>query len=489
MLESYIERNIFRKVYLCEQLFEFQEINIDEAAHLLHVSTPTIVHDLESMIECLEYCIEEHEKKKHLYRIVFKHGILLSELTQFLYGQSYFLRFLSYYFKGIFCSTALSDLEFISLSKVYAIKKTVLDFFKENHYLKAKQIIIPEFDIRNILLALVQYINWDGYENNNRDIRQACEELICYVETNFFKRRYPMEEKRYIQRGIEIALGRKNHPISFSEQDKCEAEKKPLFQLVAQGLQEQAHRLKLQEEDVYYIFSLFNSRNYTNENMELMRKDFDIVYEMFVSNHPILTELTNEISRQTQLTCVDHFIFKRSFLQFIRTFWGDGQIFLPEKIYLLTEKEQALYLCVVEILHSWKKKHELSIRWNENLVRKFVKSIYLTTDQESETMEREIFVVSDNPFKQIYYRQKLVGYIDEQNEINPTIYHHLDELAEEFLYASERIVFCEAAVYQKGFDTEKTKVVQISLKNIDEQLCRSIKSLHLEKERFTPQTF
>lgn len=94
MLEKYIERNIFRKVYLCEQLFEFQEIDIEQTAISLGVTTPTILHDLESLAECLEYCIKEKIREKHKYKLIFKRGIALSELTQFLYGQSYFLKFL-----------------------------------------------------------------------------------------------------------------------------------------------------------------------------------------------------------------------------------------------------------------------------------------------------------------------------------------------------------------------------------------------------------
>lgn len=38
MLENYIERNISRKVYLCEQLFEFQEIDIEYIAKMLGVT-------------------------------------------------------------------------------------------------------------------------------------------------------------------------------------------------------------------------------------------------------------------------------------------------------------------------------------------------------------------------------------------------------------------------------------------------------------------
>lgn len=295
MLENYIERNISRKVYLCEQLFEFQEIDIEYIAKMLGVTMPTVLHDLESITECLEYCIEDIKREKHIYRVIFKHGIELSELTQFLYGQSYFLKFLSYYFRGQFTSTKLSDLEFISLSKVYTIKKTVLDFFKANSYLRNKQIIIPEFDVRNLLLSLVRYINWEGYENKNHQVIDACHQLIDFVETHFFKRRYSEEDRFLIVRGIEIAIGRKEYPLYFDEEDKKSAEKKPLFHIVSQGLAEQKEHLDIQEEDVYYIFSLFNTRNYTNENMELLKKDFEVVYTSFIENTPCLHELIEKI--------------------------------------------------------------------------------------------------------------------------------------------------------------------------------------------------
>ncbi|BDP84327.1 hypothetical protein EfmAA610_15370 [Enterococcus faecium] len=48
---------------------------------LQHKLTPTILHDLESLAECLEYCIKEQVREKHKYKLVFKHGIALSELT------------------------------------------------------------------------------------------------------------------------------------------------------------------------------------------------------------------------------------------------------------------------------------------------------------------------------------------------------------------------------------------------------------------------
>ncbi len=79
-------------------------------------------------------------------------------------------------------------------------------------------------------------------------------------------------------------------------------------------MEEQKGILDLQEENVYYIFSLFNSRNYTNENMELLRKDFEVVYKNFVLNDLSLNELILQIISIAEIDDAENFIFKQSFL-------------------------------------------------------------------------------------------------------------------------------------------------------------------------------
>jgi hypothetical protein len=482
VLEKYIEHNIFRKVYLCEQLYEFSKIDIEQSAKLLKVSIPTLQSDLENMIECLEYCIESYSKEKHYFMINFKDGITLSELTQFIYGQSYVLKFISYYFKGIFSSTTLSDLEFISLSKVYKVKKIVLDFFKENEYLNDKKILIPEFDSRNILLALVRYINWDGYDNRSPSVKRAISNLIEYVEINFFNRRYSDEEKFFIYRGIEIAVGRKEYSLKFSDEEKKEAENKPLFILVSQGLSKQKKFLDLQEDDVYYIFSLFNTRNYTNKNMELLRKDVDVVYKHFVTKNIFYQNLFELIAARINVHKCDNYIFKRAFIQFVRTLWANGQVFLPEKIYLLNEREEKIYSTILSILDEWKENNNLNIRWNYNLVRKFIKEIELFFSCCSETSVSEIFIVTENATKQLFYRDQLSVYMKETVRINSGIYHSLKELPNECFYENARIVLCDMKIYHNEKSTKKTIIFPVSLRNIETQLYLLKKYLNENKK-------
>lgn len=230
-------------------------------------------------------------------------------------------------------------------------------------------------------------------------------------------------------------------------------------------MEEQKGILDLQEEDVYYIFSLFNSRNYTNENMELLRKDFEVVYKNFVLNDLSLNELILQIISIAEIDDAENFIFKQSFLQFVRTLWADGQVFLPERIYLLSEKEQLLYGKIVEILEEWKKKNQIQLRWNENFIRKFVKSLSLINSEQAGRQEIEIFVVSESSVKQFFYRTQFHLYAEEGiAEINPILFRSLEELPDECLCAKKRVVLCDAASYQNGLETEKTKIYPISLK-------------------------
>ncbi len=118
--------------------------------------------------------------------------------------------------------------------------------------------------------------------------------------------------------------------------------------------------------------------------------------------------------------------------------WADGQVFLPERIYLLSEKEQLLYGKIVEILEEWKKKNQIQLRWNENFIRKFVKSLSLINSEQAGRQEIEIFVVSESSVKQFFYRTQFHLYAEEGiAEINPILFRSLEELPDECLCAKK----------------------------------------------------
>lgn len=79
--------------------------------------------------------------------------------------------------------------------------------------------------------------------------------------------------------------------------------------------------------------------------MELLRKDFEVVYKNFVLNDLSLNELILQIISIAEIDDAENFIFKQSFLQFVRTLWADdkyfyrkGSIFYQKKNNFCTEK-------------------------------------------------------------------------------------------------------------------------------------------------------
>ncbi|MDT2705330.1 hypothetical protein [Enterococcus dispar] len=163
----------------------------------------------------------------------------------------------------------------------------------------------------------------------------------------------------------------------------------------------------------------------------------------------------------------------------MRTTWADGQVFLPESLQILTPKQKELYTLILEILENWRIRHNFSIRWNCNLISKFTKSIYVLLQKNCKCTPKEIFIVSDNSFKQMYYRQRLMEVVHAPHKVNVAIYHSLAELKNEFLYSCERIVLCDASVYQSGQDTKKTVILPISLRSTDQVISELTQKLAL----------
>ena len=137
----------------------------------------------------------------------------------------------------------------------------------------------------------------------------------------------------------------------------------------------------------------------------------------------------------------ENFIFKQSFYnlsvrcgQMDKYFYRKGSIFY--------QKEQLLYGKIVEILEEWKK-NQIQLRWNENFIRKFVKSLSLINSEQAGRQEIEIFVVSESSVKQFFYRTQFHLYAEEGiAEINPILFRSLEELPDECLCAKSGFVRC-----------------------------------------------
>ncbi|EOH97587.1 helix-turn-helix domain-containing protein [Enterococcus pallens] len=480
MLEHFIEKNVFRQVYLCEQLYDKKTIQIHEVAEQLEVCPVTVRNDLDTIVELLEPQIQTVEKARNSCRIIFDPACSHLELTQTIYQRSNFLAILAQYLTGERNWSTMADNTFISLSKVYTIRNDLMQFLAEMDYLtEAGEVVIPEKDYRYLLLALSRYTNQNQLTSLNHPLESACQQLIDYVERHFFSRSYPPEERQLIQLGVSIGLQRaKTNPVFFTTEEKELAQHTPLFQLIHTGLQQTDFALCRTEDEQFYVYSLFNSRNYLSNSLELMQKDFKVVYQNHIQYNPLVANLAQRLNTSLNLSKEDQLLFEKAFLPFIRSTWADTQLFLPEKIYLLDPQQRELYRLIDQILRQWTKEHGLALRWNDNLIRKFTTSVsLLLTDQSMGTIE--VFIAAPTDFKFLYYHQLLTELLSEHFTVSSMICSDLAELVDDTFFCTERIILCDTSLYQDDLKTENTQVYPITfhtvhnvITQLNQQVCR-----------------
>jgi hypothetical protein len=487
MLERYIEKCVIRQVYLCEQLYEKNSVSIDHVAEQLDVCPATIINDIEKILLLLNKGIISATHEKHSYQVVFATGYSLSELTQIIYQGSYFLQVLYQFLRAERSWQKIAEEAFISVSKVYTIRTDLWGFFEEMDYLDEEQneVIIPEKDFRYLLLAVMHYLGKSA-EKNQPCIEQACEELIQYVEQRFFLRSYPEDERRKIQLGIRIGLARgRKAPIHFLAKEKERAQRTPLFQLLHQGLTALDVSLCCSEDEQFYIYSLFNSRKYQCNNLELLHRDFEVVYHNHIHRCPEMLELSRLLKSRLNISDSNHLLFEQALLPFLRSAWADMQIFQTERLFFLYPSQREQFDQVREILMGWAQQNQQSIRWNDNLVRKLTVLLSLLPDAEK-SEHLEVYIVAPSDFKYLYYRQQLEERLDEHFTLSNMIYHQLNEVVDDVFFCTKRMIVCDASLYQEGLQTENTKIYPVTFSTLASVILTINQSLYQQAEEPFP---
>lgn len=485
MLKRYIEKNIFRQVYLCQQLYQKKRISIQLMAERLNACTVTINNDLDLLKETFGQEIATFERTRDTCFIAFDSTYSLLELTQRIYRRSDFLRVLNEYLKGNTHWAEIAEKEFLSTSKIYQIRKDIFTFAKELGYPYSSHAIdFPEKDIRYLLLAISRYTGDASAIPFNKMVATAAEELITYVEEHFFARAYPENEREIIISGTLLSSQRARcFAIHFSEEEKQMAQQTPLFALLQTGVKKLTSSIFTNEEELYFIYSLFNARNYTCNNYELLQKDFEVVYQNHIKRYPEIERLLQQLRSSLEIPAENELLLKKAFLPFIRSTWANLQLFQPDLIYLKDRHQLQTYQEIKHVLNQWSNTCCTSIQWNENLVCKMTLILDLLR-KNSFNQKIELYIVTPSDFNFLYYQKHLSDLLDERHfVISNMIYHTLNDVVDDVFFCSRRIIVCDTALYQQNLGSENTLIFPVSLQTIDETCFKINQLMHpTEKE-------
>lgn len=464
MFDKYIEKNISRQVYLCERLYEQRQLRVKEAAEKNNVCSTTIHHDLAILQERFPEELVLEKCGRDQYQAEFT--LPLTDLRWQLCRGSDFLRCLRRYLAGAASWQEIAEAEFISQSKAYQVRSQVQAFFEELGYQRlAERYLIPEKDYRSLLLALDYFLGDQEAFQENQQVGRACEQLIGYVEQHFFLRRYPETERRRIFQGIKIGIERgRKHPVHFAKADCQQAVGTPLFQLLQQGLQTLDAGLCCGEAELYYLYSLFNARSYLCNNFELLKKDFAVVSRNHLFNCPQFRNLVEELQSGLGIAADNELLFTKALLSFVRSTWGDLQVFQTEQLCLLSPKQQPVYQKLLAILATWSQQYGINSRWNQNLLRKLAATCSLLMENDQLGIP-EVYIAAPTDFAYLYYRQKLELLLDDRLHVSDMICNRLEELTDDVFFCGQRLIFCDASLYQADAGSELTQIFPITMES------------------------
>jgi len=382
LLGNFLEKNIYRQVYLCEKLYDLQEINIHEESKALEVCPGTIVNDLnEISVKIIDF-IDVMYKKRNYFIVYFKEGTNITDIIQIIYSDSYFLKALSHFFEGDFSSLDLAEKDHISLSKAYKVKNNVLEFFDYYGYVVNNHICIPELDYRYMIIMLVSLTDWNGYRVRYGNIKSFSYKLINYVEKKLFNRKYTDFDKFLIYRGIEIGFIRcKKYSVTFLELDRENAKKKPLFKILSEGIEQLNCNIKMSENELLYIYSLFFSKYYLSNNVEHLLKDFEIAYNTIILKNQELFELKKILEIKFGTAIFESLVFKKCFINFARTLFGNVQQYIYTPIYILNNEQKIIKQRLLSCLDLWSKNNK-DRYFNSNIIHELTIGISLIISNE-----------------------------------------------------------------------------------------------------------
>ena len=119
MFEDYLEKNILRQLFLCDQFYHKKEIDLDELSHLLQVCKTTLLNDIKAIRTELKDEIIYSHREKDTCSLYFDPTIPRFRLIQKLARPSLFLKTCQLYLENEPDYLQLTEIEYISVSKAY----------------------------------------------------------------------------------------------------------------------------------------------------------------------------------------------------------------------------------------------------------------------------------------------------------------------------------------------------------------------------------
>ncbi|MGX7213212.1 helix-turn-helix domain-containing protein [Enterococcus raffinosus] len=209
MIDNFIEKDILRRVKITYVLYECRQIKIGELAANMNTSFNTIKKDCQKIAARLEEDIASYSITRSQLSFHFKQGVTCYDLVRKMYSDSLFLRVCYRCLLGNNNYTSIAEEEFISVTKVFNLKKKAEIFFRQGLGSTPEGKIAFENELKVRYIYLTLWMRGIGVEDLKKNPLFAKSEQIAHDLGDLLKNHFSSKSLHYLRYAIFLSITKK----------------------------------------------------------------------------------------------------------------------------------------------------------------------------------------------------------------------------------------------------------------------------------------
>ncbi len=467
MIEDYIEKDIIRKVKLVEFLFELKELNVSETAERLGVTFNTIKADFQKLVIRLEDDIDYYKMTSSHLLIFFKPSIRRYDLIKQIYQDSNFLRVCSRYIMGENDYLTLVDEEFLSVTKVFKIKKDVENYFAEALTPLTKE---PEesHELQYRFLILSVWMRCDYLDTQIDPITMEKAEKYADKLLHILSNRLNKTQYTFFKSAIYLSLERrKSNPIVFPNDTMNIFKDGIIFNMFREIFIQIEEPLT--DEEIAYLALIYRTLPYNSPNYFMIEIDYHYVRNRLITKFKEIDLLIEMFEKEFGVNLFGNILFEVPLFNLLYTCALNVGNFLVTKHIFLSAEQLDLLNKVKFILNKWIEELDTPIHHIPYFhLQEFCQLTFfiLTHGNQSKI---GVVIVAESETSHIVFRNSLEKKMSTSDLlIDTTLYYSMDDVPK-YIKKTGHLIICERTLLNKEtFNTEN--IFPISLNSISKDI-------------------
>lgn len=454
-LLQYMEKDIARKIKLVEFVYSKSQCSIHELERELNITRPTLKRDFEKINEDLNDFIVTSEMSNKVVNIIFTNNVSLLQITNVLYKQSPFIRFLYRCLLNPDISlTELAQLEFLSENQCKKIYQQVSRFLEE------KEIMQNELRYRLLLTCMYAKVD-DSYHHIDLYYWNKAKKGLRLIFNHNIMYFNPLDEDLFLMTIYLSLIRYQKHPLALDHLQFEYLKNDFIFQQLKSFYVDEVDGISEKEaikEAILITIIFYQFVNY---------KDFTIAQTMhnthwnqLTQQHMSIHHLYIQLIMLNTNKLIDELSFQRNIIKLLFNSWLGLEVFTT---HFLIDHTEYSFINFQRTINRWKDEDHIPFILQENNIIElyyFYQNMLLTHDNYYTC---NIVVTNQNQFT--FFFNFLYKYLSSsQFKINSQIFYSLDDVPKE-LFHYPYLIICEHSLYDENMYHAKN-VFPFSINNI-----------------------